>query len=298
MRVAFLGNHTVGVTVMRTLYEEGVLAGVGAHPPDPEDGVRYLSVHDHAAAMGLPCLRATGRSPELAAFLAGLRADLLVVADFRYLLPRAVLDLFPLGGVNFHPSLLPAYRGRAPVNWAILRGETRLGLTAHVLDETMDTGDIIAQRSFTLGLDQDVGDALQILYPLYADLAREVVAAFVSGHVPRRPQDHALASAFPRRRPEDGRIRFDAPARDIVNLVRAVARPYPGAFTQCDGRRLTIWKAAPIDPPGGESAAPGTVLHVEEDRFAVRCADAAVLVTDWAWDAPGPAPATGKVLGG
>jgi methionyl-tRNA formyltransferase len=106
---------------------------------------------------------------------------------------------------------------------------------------------------------------------------------------------------WPRRFPDAGRrrrIRFDAPARDIVNLVRAVARPYPGAFTQCDGRRLTIWKAAPIDPPGGESAAPGTVLHVEEDRFAVRCADAAVLVTDRAWDAPGPPPATGKVLGG
>ena len=204
MRTVFLGNHTVGVTVMRELAALGALSGVVAHPPDPEDGTRYLSVYEQACTLGVPCLRATGTAPELEAFITACQPDLLIVADFRYLLPPGILHLARLGGINFHPSLMPAYRGRAPINWAILHGEKTLGLTVHCIDAGMDTGDIIAQKAYDLQEDEYVGDALRKLYPLYAELTRQTIAALHTGNLPRRRQNHELATAYPRSKPQDG----------------------------------------------------------------------------------------------
>lgn len=294
MRAVFLGNHTVGVTVLRALAETGTLAGVVAHPPDPEDGVRYLSVYDQAGSLGVPRLRARGKDAELAPFLEACRPDVLVVADYRYLLPRTVLQTAPWGGVNFHPSLLPAYRGRAPINWAILQGETELGLSVHAIDDGLDTGDIVAQRRYALAAHEDVGDALDKLYPLYDELARETMAALEAGSLPRRPQDHARATVFPRRRPEDGLLDFGREAQAVVNLVRAVARPYPGAFAWSRGTRVTVWKARALDGDGGDGLAPGQVASVAPGQFAVRCGRGMLLVLDWEADTADFRPETAE----
>lgn len=285
LNVVFMGNHTVGVRALRVIAGTARLVGVVAHPDDPEDGVRYESVFAEAARRKIPVIRATGRGPEVERFLRDCAPDLIWVTDYRYLLPASVLRLPRRGVVNLHPSLLPKYRGRASINWAILRGERELGLSAHFVDEGMDTGDILAQRRYQLGQHEDVGDALNKLYPHYESITAEVLAQFAAGVVTGRSQDHTQATQYPRRKPEDGLVDWSRPALEVWNLVRAVAAPYPGAFTEIAGARLRLWKAAAIRPfaPGGAPLAGEIVSGVlGEPGLQVACADAVLELADYA----------------
>jgi methionyl-tRNA formyltransferase len=260
VRVVFFGNHTVGVRTVEVIAAEAELAGVIAHPPDEEDGVRYESVFDTATRWGVPVVRLPGRAPELGDVVSRWRPDLLWVTDYRYLISAPILALARLGAVNLHPSLLPRYRGRAPLNWAILNGETELGLTAHYIDEGMDTGDIIDQRTFSLSVEEDVGDALERLYPLYGGVTRSVLAGFRRGSVRAVKQDHSQATAFPRRQPEDGLIDWTVSASRVRDLVRAVARPYPGAFAYRGSDRVVVWRARVEDHESELQERPGRVV--------------------------------------
>jgi methionyl-tRNA formyltransferase len=207
-------------------------------------------------------------------FVATHRPDLLWITDYRYLLPASLLSLAPHGAVNLHPSLLPRYRGRAPVNWAILHGEREIGLTAHLVDEGMDSGDVLAQRRIPLSDTDDVGDALKKLMPHYADLPRQVIAALRTGTLERTPQNHSEATAFPARTPADGVIDWTLPAAAVGNLVRAVAAPYPGAFSTLEGHRVTVWRARIV--PGHRGMPAGTILALGPDGPVVQCGDEAV----------------------
>lgn len=284
LKVVFLGNHTVGVRTLGVLARDAQLVGVVAHPDDPEDGVRYESVAAEAQRLQIPFVRGAGRSVQVADFIRDRAPDLLWITDYRYLLPGKMLRLARLGAVNLHPSLLPRYRGRASINWAILHGESELGLSAHWVDEGMDTGNILAQRRYTLARDEDVGDALEKLYPLYERVTAEVLTQLARGALAGTPQDHAAASEFPRRRPEDGAITWERPAREVWNLIRAVAAPYPGAFANVHGARLRIWKAAGVrEFPFGATATPGELLAISGDarRLTIACADAAIEITHY-----------------
>jgi methionyl-tRNA formyltransferase len=278
VRILLLGNHTVAVRALDALARDNAIAGVVAHPEDPEDGSRYESLHEHARGAGFRVARFAGRDAGLLRFVRDARPDLLWIADYRYLLPDALLAAAPLGAVNMHPSLLPHYRGRAPINWAILRGERELGLTVHFVDSGVDSGDVIAQRRIALADHEDVGDALEKLYPLYEELSLEVSAAFRAGSVPRTPQRPGQWPIWPRRRPEDGVIDWSASSESIANLVRALARPYPGAFTWNSAERITIWKAR-----AGLSRGPGSigsVWRVDGTRFMVNCGEGSLEVLE------------------
>ncbi len=298
-RIVFLGNHTVGVRTMDVLAQAAELTGVVAHPVDPEDGVRYESVFARASQLGVPAVRATGKSEALGRFLADLRPDLLWVTDYRYLLPASILALPRFGVINLHPSLLPKYRGRAPVNWAILRGETRLGLTAHWVDAGMDTGDIIAQRAFELAPQQDVGDALEMLYPLYAAITEEVLSHLIRGDAPRFPQDTAQATVFPRRTPADGRVEWTRPAAEVWNLIRAVTAPYPGAFTPWQGGAVRIWRAAGIRPfnPAEQPEAGEVRPAASPHALLIACADAWLEIEKWEIEGDAPSLFPGAIVG-
>ena len=286
IRVCFFGNHTVGVATLRTLTECVTVTGVVAHPPDPEDGYRYQSVFDYAQSVGLPAIRGSAKSASVAEFALSSQANLYWVTDYRYLLPDTLLNLSERGAVNLHPSLLPRYRGRASLNWAILRGEQRLGLTAHFISTGIDDGDIIAQRDFHLSEDEDVGDALNKLMPLYRSVTRDVIHAFRScAPVPRTPQSEIGENIFPARKPADGEISWSAPACEIVNLVRAVARPYPGAFTTLCGVQVMIWKARGIYDYN-TSAAPGTVVRLNPHTALVACGSQAVEILEHSQASP------------
>jgi len=285
MRVVFLGNHTVGVRVLQAMSGMTEVVGVVAHPPDPEDGARYESVYDFARKSGWNVIRGKGKDDGVRQFIAAAKPDLLWITDFRYLLPREIVAVAPMGAVNLHPSLLPAYRGRASINWAILKGETKLGLTGHFVDEGMDTGDVIEQLSYEICEDQDVGDCLNILYPLYAQITKSILSHFESGKVPRIPQDHSRATAFPARKPEDGLIDWKQPARAVLNLVRAVAAPYPGAFTTVAGKKIVVWKAHVVSEAGC-STSPGCIVKTTGDEVLVQCAVGTLALTRV--ELPGP----------
>jgi methionyl-tRNA formyltransferase len=276
MRVAFLGNHTVGVTALAALRDVAEVVAVVAHPDDPEDGVRYASVSAYAEAHGLPVQRGRATEPATEAFLRAATPELLWVTDYRFLLPPSLLTLARYGAINLHPSLLPTYRGRAPLNWAILRGEREVGLTAHLIDEGMDSGDIVAQHRIAVAQEDDVGVVLERLMPLYDRLPREIIGQLEGGTLTRRPQEHALATTFLRRTPEDGRIDWTASSFAVHNLVRAVAAPYPGAFTMRSGRRLTVWRARAA--AGTTTADPGRVVDLEDGRPVVACGDGAIVL--------------------
>lgn len=278
MRVLFFGNHTVGVRTLGTIAKMAEIVGVIAHPSDPEDGVKYLSVYEFASQQGWNVIRSSGKAPQLENFIMKTAPDLIWVTDYRYLLPPSVLNLAPLGAVNLHPSLLPKYRGRAPVNWAIINGERELGLTAHFIDEEMDGGDIIEQFRYDLTENQDIQDALEILYPLYEGITQKVLTHFLADHVPRHPQNHNQATVFPRRRPEDGLIDWAKSAEQVCNLIRAVAWPYPGAFSFWQGQKIIIWSADLYTGQTIDNTMSGQVLMSDRICFAVAAGKGAVLV--------------------
>ncbi len=269
MKTVFLGNHTCGKLVLATLLELTDIAGVVAHPDDQEDGVRYESVHSYALQNNLPLVRGAGTDESVYKFIEEAKPDLIWITDYRYLLPTSVLALPHLGAINLHPSLLPQYRGRASINWAILNGEKFLGLTAHYVDAGMDTGDIVMQRSISLSVEEDVSDALIKLYPLYDLLTRDVLASLLNGTLHRVPQDHSKSSSYPARKPHHGRIDWHMSAYQIHNLVRAVAPPYPGAFTYLDGEQIYIYKAVPSFLHSCFS--PGTIIEISDDGLLVAC---------------------------
>lgn len=298
MRVLFLGNHTVGVKALDAISAGDEIVGVVAHPPDSEDGVRYLSVYDYAINCGWPSIRAKGKDPELLQFIKERAPDILWITDYRYLIPRDAILLAPLGVFNLHPSLLPRYRGRAPINWAIIKGEKRLGLTVHFVDEGTDTGDIIHQISYDLAQDQDVGDALNILYPLYYQVTRKVLDDFKKNKIVRVPQNHAEATIFPSRKPEDGLINWESPALIVWNLIRAIARPYPGAFSTLKGRKVLLWKAGSSNVPHDKKNLPGKVLLVEKGEFHVQCQDGPLFIKDYEFEEGRTQMEAGAILGG
>ncbi|MBL0938543.1 MAG: methionyl-tRNA formyltransferase [Gemmatimonadaceae bacterium] len=271
LRVAFLGNHTVGLTALRALSEVADVVAVVAHPEDPEDGVRYDSVYAWAHETGLRIVRGRGNDTQVASLLEEVRPDLLWVTDYRYLLPASVLRIAPRGAVNLHPSLLPKYRGRAPLNWAILRGETEVGLSAHVIDEGMDSGDLLAQVQIPVHADDDIGTVLEKLLPHYDALPRRILADMTAGTLVRTPQNHDDSTEFRRRTPDDGRLNWEQSAIELHNLVRAVTAPYPGAFAYRDAERIMVWRTAltEVVPPAGTE--PGTVFALQGGEPLVAC---------------------------
>jgi methionyl-tRNA formyltransferase len=293
MRTLFFGNHTVGVIALEALIAETDVQGVVAHPPDPEDGVRYRSVYDHARQCGLPVIRGEARTQDVQTFVMDRDIDLLWVTDYRYILPPTILTQARLGGVNLHPSLLPRYRGRASLNWAIINGESTVGLTAHFLATGIDSGDIIKQVAVPVAEDEYINDVLNRLFPLYESLTREVLQDFRNTRVTRSPQEHLLASTFPARRPTDGQIDWCRPATDVKNHVRAISHPYPGAFSSTPKYNLRIWKADTLldDNP---DVPPGTILAVDISTVTIKCGYASLLAQ--AFDIVGSSPQIGDIL--
>lgn len=228
-------------------------------------------VKQAALAAGLPVLQpARVRDPGWSEQLAALRADVAVVVAFGQILPEAVLDAPARGSINIHASLLPKYRGAAPIQWAIIRGETETGVTTFKMDVGMDTGDILLMRSTPIGTDETAGELYARLAPLGADLIIETLARLDS--ITPRPQEHAAATLAPRLRKTDGVIDWTKRAREIVDLVRG-CNPWPGATTSTPAGALTIWRARALAAP---MRAPGTLV-THAGTPAVASADGLVL---------------------
>lgn len=214
-----------------------------------------------ARAAGIPVRKgANVNSSESVEWLRAIAPDLLLVIGWTQLLKREVLSLPRIACLGFHASLLPKYRGRAPVNWAIINGEEETGNTMIVLEAGADEGDIVAQRVIPIEDDDDCGTVYQKVSSSECEMLSEVLPLIRQGRMPRRKQDSLEATVFPRRRPEDGLIEWSQPSRRLNNWIRALTTPYPGAFSFASGRRITIWKAELGPSKSPHPDLPGAVL--------------------------------------
>lgn len=259
----------------------------------------YTDLTDAAQAQALTVHRATryALAPEDIEVIAGWGLDLLFVIGWERILPAAVLDSVRLGTYGMHgsPWGLPRGRGRSPLNWSLILGLPQFSAHLFRYDAGMDSGDVMGTVTFEVN-DWDDIESLHFK-------GRVAMRRLVAEHLPRiltgeatpEPQQ-GKPTFFPRRRPEDGQIDWRRPAVEVHRLIRAVAPPYPGAFTYLDGRRLNVHASQPLGMPS--TGAPGEVVETSAQRlFAVQCGDAALLVRDWAWDDGDPTPPRrGQVL--
>ena len=241
-RAVVFAYHDVGVRCLKALLCGGVeVPLVVTVADDPGERQWFASVAEAAREYGIEVMTAQDpAAPRLGERLAALAPDFVFSFYYRALLPEALLRCARRGAFNMHGSLLPKYRGRAPVNWAILNGERETGATLHEMVARADAGDIIDQMAVPILADDEARE----VYAKVA-VAAEIVLAralpgLLAGTAPRRPQPIVPGQYFGRRRPEDGRIDWHWPAPRIHNLVRAVAPPFPGAFSDVGGERLWI----------------------------------------------------------
>ncbi|MDQ6626831.1 MAG: formyltransferase [Pseudomonadota bacterium] len=278
MRAVVFAYSNVGDRCLRVLRAAGVeVPLVVTHRDRPGETLWFSRVAETADELGLPFIYGDDPNSEaLAAAVAEARPDVIFSFYFRSLLPATLLDLAPAGAFNMHGSLLPKYRGRAPTNWAVLRGETVTGATLHFMLAKADAGAIVDQEAVPI-LPDDTGRQVFDKVTVAAELVLwRSLQSIVDGTPPRLVNDLASGSYFGARKPADGRIDWQQPAADVYNLIRAVAPPYPGAFTELAGVTLVIAEARLALPRrSGESlpaaAAPG--LCVVADRIVGVCGD-------------------------
>ena len=293
MNAVVFAYHNVGVRCLKALLAGGMRVDlVVTHPDDPGETQWFERVADVAAAEGIPVAYVEdGVDPDLAARVAALAPDYLFSFYFRRMLPADLLAGARIAALNMHGSLLPRYRGRAPVNWAVLNGETETGATLHVMAAKPDAGDIVAQQAVPI-LPDDTAKEVFDKVTVAAEIALwSVLPQLLRGNVPRRANDLSRGSYFGGRRPEDGRIDWAQPAQTIYNLIRAVAPPYPGAFFDLQGRRFIVARARMARPEIAlqlpSSAAPG--LHLANSHLLAKAGDGGVIriLELWAAGHPG-----------
>ena len=245
---------------------------VGTHRDDPSEARWYPSVADRARAAGIePVVMEDPRLPESIERLRAAAPDLLLSFYYRRMLPDAMLSIPRLGAFNVHGSLLPKFRGRAPVNWAIVKGETKTGATLHRMISRADAGDIVDQEPVAIGPDDTALDVQRRVSAAAVVLLARQIDELKAGTAKAVPQDERAASRFGRRRPEDGRIDWARPAQQIHDLVRAVTHPFPGAFTDLFGGKTYVWRTR-LPGLGAHDTFPGQI-RAEDDRLLVACGD-------------------------
>ncbi|MBI2842404.1 MAG: methionyl-tRNA formyltransferase [Armatimonadetes bacterium] len=280
MRILFMGTSSFAVPVLEVLVKAGhEISAVVTQPDRPSGrgrGVHISPVKQAAVSLGLPVFQPEKIRETSAVDVVRSYAplDAIVVAAFGQIVPQSILDIPKYGSINVHASLLPKYRGAAPVQHAIIAGETRTGVTTMLMDAGLDTGDILLQRETEVGPQETAGDLQERLASIGADLLIETLEQMERGELSPQPQDHSQATLAKSLKREDGSIDWRKPARDIVNLIRAFT-PRPGAFMLLDGMEIKVFKAA-VEPSGAEGAAPGTITAIDKDGVRVAAGEGAV----------------------
>jgi UDP-4-amino-4-deoxy-L-arabinose formyltransferase/UDP-glucuronic acid dehydrogenase (UDP-4-keto-hexauronic acid decarboxylating) len=283
MRLVVLAYQEVGCVCLESLLRAGAdVRLVLTHEDDPRENIWFRSVGALAESAGLPVLTpADPNAPEVLEIVRACEPDFIFSFYYRRMLTRPFLDLARIGAYNLHGSLLPRYRGRAPVNWVLVRGETETGVTLHRMVARPDAGPIVAQIKTPIAETDDAAGLYAKIVKAAAGLMDQTWPSMAAGQFRETPQDESLASYFGGRRPEDGLIDWRRPAREIYNLCRAVTHPYPGAFTFHQGRRLYVWRAwydetrTGTEPPGtvvGPAGSDGQPVSTGWGRLLVRAA--------------------------
>lgn len=270
----------VGHAALAELLDLGADVGlVVTHRDDPGERIWFSSVAELAAGAGIATITPDDvNADEAVAAIAAVRPDFLFSFYFRQMMKPRVLALPSRAALNLHGSLLPRYRGRAPVNWALVNGESETGVTLHEMDEKPDHGAIVAQRRVAITHDDTALSLTRKLAAAGRELLRETHPLLVAGAAPRVSQDHSKSSYFGGRKPADGLIDWTRPAEAIRNLVRAVTDPWPGAFTFVNGRKVLVWAAATRRVTA--AATPGTVLDGSGEALLVATGEGVLELLD------------------
>lgn len=270
--------HDVGVRGLAVLLAHGVeVPLVVTHADDPEEKPWFASVERFARDRGLAV--ATPAAPDgVMVPLTAAAPDFIFSFYYRRMLPAGVLAAARRGAYNLHGSLLPKFRGRAPVNWAIVHGERETGATLHEMTDKPDAGAIVDQMAVPILPDDLAVDVFRKVTVAAEVVLDRTLPALLAGRAATRPQDPSQGSYHGARRPADGRIDWSRPARAVHDLVRAVAPPYPGAFTETPRGRLEVLRTRVLEEPGTASGARGEpLLRAEGARLVARCADGGAL---------------------
>jgi len=268
VRVLFYGTPGFALPTLEALLAGHEVVGVVTQPDRPAGRGQRLQpspVKRRAEAAGIPVLQPSRlRDPGWPERLATLGAEVAAVVAFGQILPRAVLDVPRRGSINVHASLLPRYRGAAPVAWAIIRGEVETGITTFQMDPGMDTGDMLLQECIPIAGEETAGELAMRLARLGATVLARTLERLDS--LASTPQDHAAATLAPRLKKEDGWLRLGEPARTLVNRIRG-CNPWPGAAVMAPGGRVLIWRATVV--PEVAAAQPGTLVSASSGTIAL-----------------------------
>lgn len=258
IRSVFFGTPEIAVAALNALHEVSEVVGVVTQPDRPSGRGMEVSapaVKRRALELGISVTQPVKvRTGELRSWLEALHADVFVVLAYGRILPPDILAVPPKGALNLHASLLPKYRGAAPIQWSIVRGETETGISLMQMDEGLDTGAVLSRHAIPIGEDETAGELAERLSALAAEVVKSDLPRVMRGELTAEPQDHSRAThARPLER-EDGRVAFDRPAREIANLVRGLS-PKPGAFTSVGEKTIRLLKvrasATVLDAPTG-----------------------------------------------
>ena len=280
MKIIFCGTPQFAVPTLERLIKEGFPVELVVTNPDEPSGRGYKlkpsPVKELAERSALKVYQpAKLKDPGVQVFISQYQPDAIVVVAYGHIIPRWMIDLPRLGCINLHASLLPKYRGAAPIAWSIVQGERVTGVTAMRIDAGLDTGDILLQREEAIRDGDNTVTLSDRLSLLGADLMVETLRALDWGTVVPRPQDAALATFAPLLKKEDGEIDWNLTAEQIGRRVRGLY-PWPGTYTQFRGKNLHLWAARAANKPAPEGSSPGDLL-IEEGTFFVVCGGATLL---------------------
>lgn len=268
MKTVVLAYNNIGCEGIRALLRNGYdIRVVFTHRDDPNENTWFESVAEVAASLGLPVYTPDDiNNPLWVEKIRKLQPDILFSFYYRNMVAQPILEIPKQGCMNLHGSLLPKYRGRAPINWVLVNGEKETGVSLHYMTPKADDGDIVAQEAVAISEDDTAKSLSDKLTQITSSLLDAVLPQIKRGLHERIPQDHSVASYFGGRKPADGLIDWKKSAREIRNLVRAVTRPYPGAFTYLGAKKCTLWKVSEV--ANSDKSAPGTIISTEPLQIA------------------------------
>lgn len=251
--IVFFGATALGYLCCERLIKNGIaISAIFTIPKQfnisyagdkPVNNVLHQDFHELGEIYNIPVVSVEGKMNAYVEVLAGYSPALMIVVGWYYIIPKSLREIAPLGCVGIHASLLPKYRGGAPLVWAMINGEKETGISLFHFDDGVDTGDIVAQKKLTINTEDNISHLLKKVEVASIEIVDEFIPMLLNGTAPRLKQDHNDATEYPQRKPEDGEIDWRWNDEQINNFIKAQTKPYPGAFTYVNGRKLMLWDA-------------------------------------------------------
>ena len=284
MHAVVFAYHDVGVHCLKALLHAGIQIDlVITHQDDPNENIWFKSVTKLCEDQRITYITPNSNQlMDLVPRIQKLAPDYLFSFYYRHMIPAELLACAKVAALNMHGSLLPKYRGRAPVNWAILHGETQTGATLHIMETKPDAGDIVGQSTVSIGANETATDVFDKVSQAAISVINQVLPELLKGHIPRKLNNLTQGSYFGGRKPADGQILWHQTAQQVHNLVRAVAPPYPGAFTDWQGERRIVARTSLEGPFPRQLDLQVSGIQVVDNQVFGVCGDQkAVAILDW-----------------